>query len=146
MESLTAEIEARVWQYIRQVDELGGSTQAIASHFFQNEIRSTAYRAQQEADSGERIVVGVNKFQTEQAVEPALFSVDEAVQQDQVDRFKALKAKRHGHSVNQALAGIRRRALGSENLMPAILIAVEQRATLGEIAHTLRGVWGEYRE
>jgi methylmalonyl-CoA mutase N-terminal domain/subunit len=146
VESLTAEIEARVWNYIRQVDEMGGATQAIANHFFQNEIRSTAYRTQQEIDSGERVIVGVNKFETDEAVEPAIFSVDDSVRLDQSARISALKAKRDAAQATIALAEVKRRAQGSENLMPAILAAVEANATLGEIAHTLRGVWGEYRE
>jgi len=146
VESLTAEIEARVWGYIRQVDEMGGATQAIANHFFQNEIRSTAYRTQQEVDAGERIIVGVNKYQTGDAVEPALFSVDDSLRQDQVARLNTLKAKRDSSKAKAALGEIQRRAQGSENLMPAILAAVENYATLGEIAHTLRGAWGEYRE
>jgi len=146
VESLTAEIEARVGNYIRQVDEMGGATQAIANHFFQNEIRSTAYRTQQEIDSGERVIVGVNKFETDEAVEPAIFSVDDSVRLDQSARISALKAKRDAAQATIALAEVKRRAQGSENLMPAILAAVEANATLGEIAHTLRGVWGEYRE
>jgi methylmalonyl-CoA mutase N-terminal domain/subunit len=146
VESLTAEIEARVWAYIREVDGMGGATQAIASHFFQNEIRSTAYRTQQEVDAGERVIVGVNKFQTDEGVAPAVFSVNDSLRQDQIERINALKQNRDSAKAQAALAEIQRRAQGSENLMPAILTAVESRATLGEIAHTLRGVWGEYRE
>jgi methylmalonyl-CoA mutase, N-terminal domain len=146
VESLTAEVEARVWEYIRQVDEMGGSTQAIASHFFQNEIRSTAYRTQQEVDSGERIIVGVNKYQTEETVEPALFSIDDGLRQEQMNHLTALRKRRDAAQAKAALAEIKRRAQGSENLMPAILTAVEHYVTLGEISHTLRGVWGEYRE
>jgi methylmalonyl-CoA mutase N-terminal domain/subunit len=146
VEALTADIEARVWAYIRQVDGMGGATQAIANHFFQNEIRSTAYRTQQEIDSGERVIVGVNKYESDEAIEPTIFSVNESVRQDQIARLNALKAKRDAAKAKAALADVKRCAQGSENLMPAILAAVEGNATLGEIAHTLRGVWGEYRE
>jgi methylmalonyl-CoA mutase N-terminal domain/subunit len=146
VESLTDEVERRVWDYIRQVDEMGGATQAIAGHFFQNEIRSTAYRTQQEVDSGERVIVGVNKYQTQEKAEPNLFSVDDSMRTDQMARIAALKAKRNAADAKTALAEIKRRATGSENLMPAILTAVESYVTLGEIAHTLRGTWGEYRE
>ena len=146
VESLTDEVERRVMDYIRQVDEMGGATQAIANHFFQNEIRSTAYRTQQEVDSGERIIVGVNKFQTEEGSEPAVFSVDDSVRKDQMTRIAALKARRNPANARAALEEIKRRAKGSENLMPAILSAVESLVTLGEIAHALRGTWGEYRE
>lgn len=146
VESLTAEVEARVWTYIRQVDEMGGATQAIANHFFQNEIRSTSYRTQQEIDSGERVIVGVNKFSTEAGAEPPVFKVDDSLRVEQSQRLKALRAKRDAGKAAAALAEIKRRAQGSENLMPALVDGVEQRVTLGEIAHTLRGVWGEYRE
>ena len=146
VESLTAEIEARVRDYLRRVDEMGGATQAIANHFFQNEIRATAYRTQQEVDAGERIIVGVNKYQTEEPVEPAVFSVNDAVQKEQIARLKLLKSRRDANSVQAAIAEVKRRAQGSENLMPAIVTAVGHYATLGEIAHALRGVWGEYRE
>ncbi len=146
VESLTSEIEARVWDYIRQVDEMGGATQAIANHFFQNEIRSTAYRTQQEIDAGQRVIVGVNKFTTAEQANPAVFSVDDALRKDQIGRIHALKSKRDAAKAKAALAEIKRRAQGTENLMPAILEAAENYATLGEIAHTLRGVWGEYRE
>ncbi len=146
VETLTAEIEARVWEYIRQVDEMGGATQAIANHFFHNEIRSTAYRTQQEIDSGERVIVGVNKYETDEPIEPALFSVNDSVRQDQIARLNALKGERDTAMAKAVLAEVKRRAQGSENLMPAILAAVEGQATLGEIAHTLREVWGEYRE
>jgi methylmalonyl-CoA mutase N-terminal domain/subunit len=146
VEALTAELERRVWDYIRQVDELGGSTAAIEARFFQNEIRNTAYRTQQEIDRGERTIVGVNRYQTEGAVAPPLFSVNDSVGLEQVRRLHALKARRNGSQVTAALGEIKRRAQGTDNLMPAILAAVEVSTTLGEIAHTLRGVWGEYRE
>ncbi|HEX7928849.1 MAG TPA: methylmalonyl-CoA mutase family protein, partial [bacterium] len=146
VEALTAELEKGVWEYIRQVDELGGSTAAIEARFFQNEIRNTAYRTQQEVDRAERVIVGVNKFTSEEAGAPAIFSVNDSVRADQSQRLKALKARRNNGNVTTALAEVKRRAQGSENLMPAILSAVECYTTLGEIAHTLRGVWGEYRE
>jgi methylmalonyl-CoA mutase N-terminal domain/subunit len=146
VEALTAELERRVWEYIRQVDAMGGSTAAIERRFFQNEIRNTAYRTQQEIDRGERIIVGVNKFQAEAAAAPAIFSVNDSVRQEQITRLNALKARRDGEKVGAALAEIKRRAQGAENLMPAILSAVECYTTLGEIAHALRRTWGEYRE
>ena len=146
VEALTAEVERRVLEYIRRVDDLGGSTEAIAAHFFQNEIRTTAYRTQQEVDGGERVIVGVNRFQSEEPPQAALFKVEDSVRVEQIGRLKALKARRDPARTQAALAEVKRRAQGTDNLMPAILDAVESLATLGEIAHTLRGVWGEYRE
>jgi len=128
------------------VDEMGGATEAIATHFFQNEIRTTAYRTQQEVDRSERVIVGVNKFQSEEGAAAPLFSINDSVRQDQIARLKALKARRDAGAVSAALADIKRRAQGTDNLMPAILGAVENLATLGEISGTLRDVWGEYRE
>jgi methylmalonyl-CoA mutase N-terminal domain/subunit len=146
VEALTSELEAKVWDYVRRVDEMGGATEAIATHFFQNEIRTTAYRTQQEVDRSERVIVGVNKFQSEEGAAAPLFSINDSVRQDQIARLKALKARRDAGAVSAALADIKRRAQGTDNLMPAILGAVENLATLGEISGTLRDVWGEYRE
>jgi methylmalonyl-CoA mutase N-terminal domain/subunit len=146
VEALTSEVEKRVWEYIRRVDEMGGATEAIANQFFQNEIRTTAYRAQREIDAEERVIVGVNRFQTEEPEQPVIFSVDDTVRKDQLQALGALKGRRAEEPVREALAEIRRRAQGSENLMPAILSAVECYATLGEISNVLREVWGEYRE
>jgi methylmalonyl-CoA mutase N-terminal domain/subunit len=146
VEALTDEIERRVMAYIAQVDELGGSVEAIGTHFFQNEIRSTAYRTQQEIDEGSRVIVGVNDYVSEEPVEPELFSVSDAVRQEQSERLAALRARRDGAAAAASLAEIRRRARGTDNLMPAIVDAVAVYATLGEIANALRAEWGEYRE
>lgn len=146
VEALTDEIERRVMAYIKQVDDLGGSTAAIAARFFQNEIRSTAYKTQREIDDGERIIVGVNEFQSDEASEPNLFSVGDTVQQEQSARLEALRARRNQADVDAALREVRRRADGTDNLMPAILDAVEVYATLGELADTLRASWGLYVE
>jgi methylmalonyl-CoA mutase N-terminal domain/subunit len=146
VEALTAEIERRVMAYIGQVDAMGGATAAIANRFFQNEIRSTAYRTQQAIDEGRRVLVGVNAYVSEEPVEPRLFQVSDAVCQEQVERLGALKARRDGAKVEAALGEVRRRAQGSGNLMPAIVEAVADYATLGEIANALRAEWGEYRE
>ena len=146
VESLTSEIERRVWDYIERVDEMGGATEAIANQFFQNEIRATAYDTQQAIDRGEQITVGVNEFQTEEAAEPAIFSVDDTVKEEQVQRLKKLRARRKEADVRAALEEVRRRAQGRDNLMPAILDAVREYATLGEISNVLREEWGEYRE
>ena len=146
VEALTDEIERRVMAYIRQVDEMGGSVEAIGNRFFQNEIRSTAYRTQQEVDEGSRVIVGVNKYLSEEPLEPPLFSVSDEVRNDQSRRLAELRSRRDNSRVEAAVSELRRRAKGTDNLMPAIVDAVSCYATLGEIANALRGEWGEYRE
>jgi methylmalonyl-CoA mutase, N-terminal domain len=146
VEALTDEIERRVLAYIAQVDRMGGSVEAIGAHFFQDEIRSTAYRTQREIDEGARVIVGVNKFTSEEPLEPELFSVGEAVRREQIERLGALRKRRDAAAAKAALGEIGRRARGTENLMPALVDAVAAYATLGEIANTLRAEWGEYRE
>ena len=146
IEAMTAEIEAGVMAYIRQVDEMGGSTGAIECGFFQNEIRETAYRTQQSVDRGDKIIVGVNDFVSDEPNEPEIFQVDDTIGKDQIDRLKALKERRDSAAAAQSLEEIRRRARGTENMMPALVQAVEQYVTLGEIAHVLREEWGTYQE
>ena len=146
VENMTSEVENRVWDYINRVDEMGGATEAISNRFFQNEIRSTAYQTQKEIDRKERVIVGVNQFQTEDEDRPELFSVDDSVREDQTAKLISLREKRNSLAVSKALDDIKRHALGKDNLMPAILNAVETYATLGEISDALRSAWGEYRE
>lgn len=146
VEALTDQVEAKVMEYIDKVDSMGGSTAAISNHFFQNEIRETAYRTQQEIDKGEQVIIGVNDFLTEESVEPTLFSVGDEVRVDQSMRLEALRARRDQGKVDATLNELRRRARGTENMMPTIIEAVEVFATLGEIADAMRSEWGEYRE
>jgi len=146
VEALTDEIERRVMAYIEKVDTMGGSVEAVGNHFFQNEIRATAYRTQQEIDEGSRIIVGVNEFVTDEPVEPELFAVGDEVRREQAQRLEALRGRRDAARTDATLEEIRRRAKGAENLMPAIVDAVASYATLGEIANALRAEWGEYHE
>ena len=146
VENLTDEVEKRVWDYIQRVDDIGGATEAISNHFFQNEIRSTAYKSQKEIDQGEKIIVGVNKYQSDKESEPELFSVNESVRTEQSQRLIKLRDKRDNNAVKIALEEIERRADTKENLMPAIIQAVSVYSTLGEISNSLRNKWGEYKE
>ena len=144
LEALTDEVERRAQEYIHQVDAMGGATAAIEQHFFQNEIRNTAYRTQREIDNMESIIVGVNRYQTEEKISPPIFSVGESVRQEQYSLLKKIRADRNPNRVEAALADIRKRAQGQGNLMPAIVAAVEAYCTLGEISNVLRAEWGEY--
>ncbi len=145
LEYLTDQIEAKAQEYIDQIDRLGGAVAAIEKGFIQKEIQDSAYRYQREIEKGERIVVGLNKFQVKEEEKPKdLLKVDPAVGEKQIARLKELKAARDAAAVQEALAEVKAAAEGTANLMPPILKAVKSLATLGEICDTLRGVWGEY--
>jgi methylmalonyl-CoA mutase N-terminal domain/subunit len=145
LEYLTDQIEARAKDYIEQIDRMGGAVAAIEKGFIQKEIGDSAYRYQREIEKGERIVVGLNKFQAEKEEKPTgLLVVDPAVGDRQEARIKELKSTRDQNVVQQALAQLKTAAEGTDNLMPPILNAVKALATLGEICDTLRAVWGEY--
>ena len=146
VEALTDQIEEQVGEYIAKVDAMGGAVAAIANRFFQHEIRETAYRSQQDIDQSHTIIVGVNDFLDEDASVPNIFTVPDSVRADQAKRLKTLRKKRNNDRVEQVLKEIRRRARGTENLMPVIIEAVENLATLGEISDALRAEWGEYQE
>lgn len=145
VESLTNEIEERVNAYLDRIDEMGGSIKAIESGFFQKEIAESSYRYQKAVEKGEKIIVGLNRFQAESRNHPDLLRVDENVRHRQIEKLAALKQRRDGESVRKALEGLSEGAKGTANVMPLILNAVESYATLGEIADTFRDVFGEYR-
>ncbi|HCF91964.1 MAG TPA: methylmalonyl-CoA mutase [Firmicutes bacterium] len=145
IESLTKEIADRAAEYIRQIDEMGGAPGAIEKGFIQQEIQDSAYRHQKEVEAEELVVVGVNRFQIEEAPPSGLLRVDPAVGEAQRQRLADLRTERDGAKVAQCLESLRQAASGTENLMPLILDAVHAYATLGEICGVLRDVFGEYR-
>ena len=145
LENLTDQIEAKAREYIDQIDKMGGAVAAIEKGFIQKEIADSAYRYQKEIESGQRIIVGLNKFQVKEEEKPKdLLKVDPSVGDRQVARLKELKGSRDSAAVQQALAELKTAAEGDANLMPPILTAVKALATLGEICDTLRAVFGEY--
>ncbi len=145
IENLTDAIEARAQDYIDQIDRLGGAVGAIEKGFVQKEIATSAYRYQQEIEKGQRVVVGLNRFQVAAEEKPSgLLKVDPVVGEKQVARLKELKNTRDNAAVSQALAELKTAAQGADNLMPPLLKAVKALATLGEICDTLREVFGEY--
>lgn len=146
VEYLTDEIERHATAYIERIDAMGGSVQAIEAGFIQNEIAQAAYEAQKRVESGEDTVVGVNKFTIEEPPFADILKVDDALRTKQMARLEAMKARRDAASVAACLAALRAAAIGTDNLMPHILAAVEAYATIGEISDTLREVWGEYEE
>jgi methylmalonyl-CoA mutase N-terminal domain/subunit len=152
VESLTTDVERQAVALIEKVDELGGAERAIAAGFFQEEIARSAYAQQLRVESGETVVVGVNRFADDNAP-PSIPTPDfSALEREQVDRVRSVRAARDGARVDAVLAGLRRAAtsyVGSSGsrpeLMPLVVDAVRERATVGEISDALRSVWGEYR-
>ncbi len=145
VENLTDEIEKLALKYIERIDAMGGSVAAIEQGFIQDEIATSAYHYQQHIEDGKKVIVGVNKFQTSEEPQINLFRIDDSIRQDQIDRLNKLKASRNNEAVINCLIEIKAAAKGDQNLMPLIISAVEQYATLGEIADAMREVFGEYR-
>jgi methylmalonyl-CoA mutase N-terminal domain/subunit len=145
IESLTNTIEERALAYIQQIDEMGGAVKAIELGFPQHEIQQSAYRYQREVEEKSRVVVGVNAYVVDEP-EPPIMRVDPALERQQIERLRALRAQRDTARVKAALARLETAARGTDNLMPPIIAAVECYATLGEIADALRRVFGEHRE
>jgi methylmalonyl-CoA mutase N-terminal domain/subunit len=146
IESLTNEIESLAELYISKIDKLGGTLRAIESGFIQREIQKAAYEYQRTVETKEQIVVGVNDFVAEEERGVPTLRIDEDIERSQIARLNALRAKRDSGQVQSALAELKRRAATVENLLPAILNAVEAYATIGEISDALRRVFGEYQE
>ena len=146
IESLTNEIEALARIYISKIDKMGGTLRAIESGFVQGEIQKAAYDFQRAVETKEQIVVGVNEFVAEEERGVPTLRMDEDIERSQITRLNALRAKRDSARVKAALAELQRRAATTENLLPAILAAVEAYATVGEISDALRRVFGEYQE
>jgi methylmalonyl-CoA mutase N-terminal domain/subunit len=145
VESLTNEIEQRAQEYLDRVEDMGGSVSAIESGYVQSEIQQAAVHQQQEIESGRRIVVGVNKFRSDEEQPATIFRVDTERANRQIDRVKQLRAGRDNAAVDSSLRRLNEAARGEENLMEPILGAVKSYATLGEICGEMRSVFGEYR-
>jgi methylmalonyl-CoA mutase N-terminal domain/subunit len=147
VESLTDAVEEEAWEYIRRIDEMGGSVNAIEERFMQREIEDAAFRYQREVEKDERIVVGVNRYASGGAEDPdmELHTVDETIRERQAERLLQIKESRDNAAVEKALADLRRAAESSDNLLYPMRAALADLATLGEVSDTLRGVFGEYR-
>jgi len=145
VESLTDEIAAEAGKLIEKIDAMGGSIPAIEQGFMQNEIARSAYEYQRKIESGEKIIVGMNQFVAREETPIPLLRIDESIQVIQTAKLKQLKERRDNEKVKACLQKIRTIAEGTGNLMPAVVEAVEQYCTLGEIAGELRNVFGEYK-
>ncbi|HYW70407.1 MAG TPA: methylmalonyl-CoA mutase family protein, partial [Pyrinomonadaceae bacterium] len=146
IEELTSEVERRVVDYLDKIDALGGTLHAIESGYIQREIQNSAYEYQRAVETRDAIVVGVNQFQNNDESKVKTLRVDPSVEQDQIERVRALRARRDADATAAALKALGEAAQGTENVLPRILDCVEAFATVGEISNTLRTVWGEYRE
>jgi methylmalonyl-CoA mutase N-terminal domain/subunit len=146
IEHLTNEIEKGAAAYIEKIDAMGGMLRAIESGFVQGEIQKAAYEFQRAIEKKEQIVVGVNDFVAEEERTVPTLRIDAEIERSQILRLNALRTKRDSARAQSALAELQRRAASTENLLPAILAAVESYATVGEISNALRRVFGEYRE
>jgi methylmalonyl-CoA mutase N-terminal domain/subunit len=145
VEYLTARIEEEVEKYLRKIERMGGAMAAIEKGFFQEEIRSNAYKLKKEIDEGKRIIVGVNKFQDLHDMEPKLNIVESETERQQVMKLKNFKNNRDTIKVNHQITNLIRAAQNDEeNLMPLIISAVKNRVTLGEISNSLMQVFGKY--
>ena len=123
---------------------MGGAVRAVECGFIEGEIQDSAYRFQKAVESGDQVIVGMNRFQTEETLPSGLLRVDPAVRQTQISRLQKLRSERDSSAVAAALAELETVAEGTGNLMPSILAAVKKRVTLGEICNVLRKVFGEY--
>jgi methylmalonyl-CoA mutase N-terminal domain/subunit len=145
VENLTTQIELEANKLIQQIDQMGGSVMAIENGFMQNKIADSAYAYQKNIESGEKVIVGVNKFISEIKNPIPLLKIDESIRQDQIDKLKKIKEARNQVNVESCLQAIKKAAQGADNLMPFVIEAVENYCTLGEISDTLRSVYGEYQ-
>jgi methylmalonyl-CoA mutase N-terminal domain/subunit len=145
IEALTTEIERRAGELIRQIEDAGGVLAAVESGLIQRQIAESAYRESRLIESGDQVVVGVNRFHVDEEVSPELLRMSPEVLERQLARLSGVRRDRDGDAVERALARLRRAAGGSENLMPHILEAVKTYATIGEICDTLRSVFGVYK-
>lgn len=146
IEALTDELEKEADEYIKKIDELGGSPSAIEIGYIQKEIQKSAYQYQKDIEEGKRIIVGVNKFIVEEEETPEILKINPEIERNQIEFLKKVKAERDNSLVNEKLKLLKEAAQGDANLMPFIIDAVRVYASIGEICNTLREVFGEYRE
>ena len=144
VEALTDEVESKAWEYIHRIDEMGGAVAAIEQGFIQKEIADSAYHYQKDIESTQKIIVGVNKFTTKDQHKVDLMTINDSIRKVQSEKLAMLKKNRNNEKVQSCLNALKVAAKGTDNLMPFILAAVEEYATLGEISDVMREVFGEY--
>lgn len=146
VESLTNQVEEEAYRYIKRLDELGGMVRAIELGFPQNEIAQSAYIYQRQLESGEQIIVGVNRYKEQEEVPVPTLKIDHAVEKGQKERVIAFKAARNSEQVNRLIGKLKEVCRGSSNLMPILIEAVDVGVTLGEVSDVFREVFGVYTD
>ena len=146
IEELTNEIERRAVDYLDKIDAMGGTLHAIESGYIQREIQNSAYEYQRAVETNDAIVVGVNRFQSDEASHVKTLRLDPAIEKAQIERVRAIRERRDAVAHETSLVKLADAARGTENILPRLLECVEAYATVGEISNRLRHVWGEYRE
>ena len=146
VEWLTNKMEEEAEAYFQQIEEFGGVIPAIKANFFQKEIANASYKYQQEIEKQERIIVGVNDLKLREPCSTPILKIDEKVAQEQIDNLYKLINERDSEKLQQKLSNLKEAAKGSENLMPYIIEAVREYASIGEIISTLKEVFGTYEE
>jgi methylmalonyl-CoA mutase N-terminal domain/subunit len=146
VEHLTNELERQAYDYFDRIEKLGGVIPAIEENFMQREIAEASYRYQSEVEAKQRVVVGVNRYELEDEVPIEILRIDPALEQQQIERVQALRARRDSAAVEQALAELKYAAEGDTNLMEPIMVASRAYVTMGEMCDALRDVWGVRRE
>ncbi|MGW3555676.1 methylmalonyl-CoA mutase family protein, partial [Streptomyces griseoincarnatus] len=144
IEKMTDDVEAEIVALIDKTEQLGGAVRAIEHGFQKAEIERNAYRIAQETDSGERVVVGVNRFQLDEEEPYEPLRVDPAIEAQQAERLAKLRAERDQMAVDTALAALRKAAEGEDNVLHPMKDALRARATVGEVCNALREIWGTY--
>jgi methylmalonyl-CoA mutase N-terminal domain/subunit len=144
VEALTDEVEAKAQDLIDRIDAMGGAVKAIEEGFIQDEIARSAYAYNSDIENGEKIIVGVNKFQSKDTDETPVFKIDDSIRTVQSEKLASLRARRNPEAAQAAIAAVQEAARNGSNLMPPVIAAVEAYCTLGEIADSLRELWGEY--
>ncbi|MGB3635477.1 MAG: methylmalonyl-CoA mutase family protein, partial [Rubrobacteraceae bacterium] len=145
VESLTDALEEEAWEYIGRIDDLGGSVKAIEERFMQGEIEEAAFRYQRQIEKEEQIIVGVNRYVSDEEPDMELHTVDETIREKQSDRLVELRESRDGAAVERSLSDLRKAAEGTDNLLYPMKEALSNLATLGEVSDVLREIFGQYR-
>ena len=145
IENLTSEVESKAWELIQKIDAMGGSVPAIEQGFIQDEIAKSAYQYQRKIETGEKIIVGMNRFAIKEETPISILRVDDHIRDLQIEKIRSLKEKRDKEKASLSLETIRQKAVNNENLMPSVIEAVENYCTIGEIDGELRGVFGEFK-
>jgi methylmalonyl-CoA mutase N-terminal domain/subunit len=146
IEKLTTEIENGARELLERIESVGGTLTAIETGYIQRQVQESAYKAQLAIDAGEAVVVGVNKYVTDEAASIEVFQVDPELEKKQARRVRRMREVRNVRECQAALDALRSAAASSDNLVPKVIAAVEAHATVGEISDAMRGVFGEYRE